>query len=153
MLPGKAKRLPSPKKFLRRLAAKATPTPYHGPRVTAHKIFTMCCTGAHLLPKTGNESMLPTTATAHRTAAIQSFLVRFDFITISPLIWLRTAITATFSIDCGFAALRMSVEALWLPLTPEHGFPSLLLQDTRSSPCIRPICSGKPLCTTFQKRF
>ena len=27
-------------------------------------MFTICCTGAHLLPNTGNENILPTTATA-----------------------------------------------------------------------------------------
>ena len=56
MLPGKAIRLPSPSRFLMRDAAKATPRPYHGPRSTAQRMFTICCIGAHLLPNTGKEN-------------------------------------------------------------------------------------------------
>ena len=74
MLPGKAIRLPTPSRLRIRLAPKATPTPYQGPRNTAHRMLTMCCTGAHLLPKTGNTmNMLPTTARAHSSPATASF--------------------------------------------------------------------------------
>ena len=59
-----------------RLATKAEATPKPGPRNTAHRIFTMCCTGAHLLPNTGKEKVLPTTATAVRTLARASFLIK-----------------------------------------------------------------------------
>ena len=68
MLPGKASRLPRPRRLRSRLARKATTTPYPGPSSTAHSTLTMCCTGAHWLPNTGNWSMLPTTATAHEHA-------------------------------------------------------------------------------------
>ena len=46
----------------------------------------MCCTGAHLLPKTGKESVLPATATAHSSpaTAIFSSLI-FFFILQTPL--------------------------------------------------------------------
>ena len=74
MLPGKAIRLPSPSRFLMRDAAKATPRPYHGPRSTAQRMFTICCIGAHLLPNTGKENKLPTTATAQNIPARASFL-------------------------------------------------------------------------------
>jgi hypothetical protein len=43
----------------------------------AQNILTICCTGAHLLPNTGNEIRLPATATAHRTPAVESFLMLF----------------------------------------------------------------------------
>ena len=45
----------------------------------------MCCTGAHLLPKTGKENRLPTTATAHKTPALQSFWTFIFFIFDTPL--------------------------------------------------------------------
>src|SRR5699024_1214683 len=47
MLPGKASRVPRPSRLRSRLAAKAEARPYQGPRKTAHRIFTMCCTGEH----------------------------------------------------------------------------------------------------------
>ena len=80
MLPGKASRLPRPMRLRSRLAVKATPTPYQGPRKTAHSTFTMCWTGAHLLPNTGKEKVLPTTATATRMPAMANFFVELLFI-------------------------------------------------------------------------
>ena len=76
MLPGKASRLPRPRRLRRTLATKAAARPYPGPRNTAHRIFTMCCTGAHLLENTGKENMLPTTATAHSIPVRASFLTK-----------------------------------------------------------------------------
>ena len=76
MLPGKAMSVPAPTRFLMRLAQKATPTPYQGPRNTAQSTFTMCWVGEHLLPKTGKlTKALPTTASATKMAAMASFLV------------------------------------------------------------------------------
>lgn len=72
MLPGKAIRLPSPVRFLITLAQNATPTLYAGPKNIAPHMFTICCTGAHLLPATGKLNKLPATATATRTPAIAS---------------------------------------------------------------------------------
>ncbi len=85
MLPGKAMRLPRPSRLRISEATNAAPTPYAGPSSTAHMMFTICCTGAHLLPNTGKENRLPTTATAHRMLAVASFLVLTFFIFISPL--------------------------------------------------------------------
>ena len=75
MLPGNAMRLPSPVRFLMILAQNATPTPHAGPKNTAAHIFTMCCTGAHLLPATGKLIKLPATATATSTPAMAIFLI------------------------------------------------------------------------------
>ena len=44
-------------------------------------MFTLCCTGEHLLPKIGKENKLPTSATAQITPAIANFFV-FVFIII-----------------------------------------------------------------------
>jgi hypothetical protein len=41
----------------------------------------ICCTGAHLLPNTGKENRLPTTATAQKTPAIDNFLM-FIFVSL-----------------------------------------------------------------------
>ena len=144
MLPGKAIRLPRPSRLRSRLATKATATPYQGPSSTAHSTLTMCCTGAHLLPNTGNENMLPTTATAHSTPARASFLV-LDFILelLFPLYHNEKKRK-----DCRqkYASrphghnkpltkrAYRSVEACWLPLTPEHGFPSLTLLTAQGAP-------------------
>ena len=57
--------------------AKAAATPYPGPSKTAHRMFTICCTGAHLLPNTGKENMLPTTAMTHSIPATASFFTLF----------------------------------------------------------------------------
>ena len=73
MLPGKAMRLPKLMRFRSKLEVKAPANPYQGPRNTANRMFTICCTGAHLLPNTGKERVLPATATAHRRAATASF--------------------------------------------------------------------------------
>lgn len=73
ILPGNAIRLPIPSRFLISEATNAAITPYPGPKRTAQNILTICCTGAHLLPNTGNEIRLPATATAHRTPAVESF--------------------------------------------------------------------------------
>ena len=80
MLPGKASRLPRLKRLRSRLARKATATPYPGPSSTAHSTFTMCCTGAHWLPNTGNWSMLPTTATAVNMPARAIFITNLFLI-------------------------------------------------------------------------
>ena len=135
MLPGKASRLPRLRAFRSRLAANATTTPYHGPRNTAQITFTMCCTGAHWLPNTGNWNMLPTTATAHSTPARANFFV---FIEIAPLIHQNLqgengAQKQRFPLAAQgqrakLARCGKSVEAPWPPLTPEHGFPSLFFR-------------------------
>ena len=75
ILPGNAIRLPSPRRFRISAAANAAPSPYPGPKRTAQRIFTICCTGEHLLPNTGNENKLPATATAQKTAATANFFV------------------------------------------------------------------------------
>ena len=85
MLPGKARRLPQPKRLRRRLATKAVAKPYQGPRKTAQRMLTMCWTGAHLLPKTGKvRNMLPTTARAQKTPAMDSFWTDLFFIVKAP---------------------------------------------------------------------
>ena len=85
MLPGKAMSVPAPTRFLMRLAQKATPTPYQGPRNTAQSTFTMCCVGEHLLPNTGKlMKALPTTAIATNMAATASFFVLLLLIFDSP---------------------------------------------------------------------
>ena len=45
MLPGKAKRVPVPVMFRRRLVRKATPAAHHGPRATPARTFTVCWKG------------------------------------------------------------------------------------------------------------
>ena len=77
MLPGKASNVPRPVRFLISEAAKACARPHHGPTVTAHNMFTRCCTGAHFEPNTGNENILPTTDIATKIAVNVIFL-RFD---------------------------------------------------------------------------
>ena len=79
ILPGKAIMLPRPSRFRNRLAQNAIPTLYQGPNVTAARILIICCTGAHLLPNTGKENRLPTTAAAHNIPAIDNFLILVDF--------------------------------------------------------------------------
>ena len=69
MPPGNAMRLPIPSTLRISAAANATARPYPGPSNTAQRIFTACCTGAHLLPKAGNENRLPSTATAQNRPA------------------------------------------------------------------------------------
>ena len=88
MLPGKARKLPSPKRLRSRLATKAIAIPHYGPSNTAENILTICCTGAHLLPATGILIRLPITATAVNTPASANFVV-FLFISGYPpfLIW------------------------------------------------------------------
>ena len=76
MLPGKAMGVPRLRRLRMRLAAKATPTPYQGPKQTAQTMLTMCWTGAHWEPSTGKEKRLPTTATAVSRPAAESFLTR-----------------------------------------------------------------------------
>ena len=75
MLPGKAIRLPRPSRLRSKLAQNAMPTPHAGPSVTAARMLTICCTGAHLLPATGTLIKLPTIASAVRTPASASFFV------------------------------------------------------------------------------
>ena len=108
-------------------------------------MFTICCTGAHLLPNTGNENILPTTATAQRIPAAASFWILVFFINkVNPFknrFW-ENGTQRRFPIlspqDGGqkFPAIR-PVEAFWLPLTPEHGFPSLLFSRRRALPLRR----------------
>ena len=154
MLPWKAMRLPMPRMLRTRLATNATPTPYHGPSTTAQRMFTMCCTGAHLLPRTGKDRRLPTTATAHSTPASASLwvVVRVlaDLFIIKKLlqIWDDSEETGRFRqrfppcmarlADAIRPRRKQSVETCWSPLTPEHGFPSLLSgPDPGRSPSIR----------------
>jgi len=75
MLPGKASGVPSPSRFLTRLETNAAPRPQKGPRKTAQRTFTRCCTGAHLEPSMGKENVEPTTARAARRAAVTIRLV------------------------------------------------------------------------------
>src|SRR5699024_2270606 len=84
VLPGKASRRPRLSRKPRREAAEVTPTPYQGLRSTAQRMLTMCCTGAHLLPKAGKEKTLPTTATAHRMPARVSLRTLVLFILVTP---------------------------------------------------------------------
>ena len=53
MEPGKARRVPVPMRFLRRLVTKAIPTAYQGPKKTPPSILMKCWTGAHLEAPTG----------------------------------------------------------------------------------------------------
>ncbi len=143
MLPGKAIRLPRPSRLRSRLATKATPTPYQGPSSTAHSTLTMCCIGAHLLPNTGKlRTCCPQQhrRTAHRPDAsffgVGLFHIEYSFcnkqksgrlpqnIRSQP----RTGNTPRKKGVFG------SVEAYWLPLTPEHGFPSLSITKLRALP-------------------
>ena len=78
MLPGKARGVPRPIRLRIRLAIKAEASPHAGPRKTAHNTLTICCTGAHFDPSTGNENIDPTTATAAKIAVKASFLVLTD---------------------------------------------------------------------------
>lgn len=64
ILPGNARRVPSPKRFLKTLETNATISPHQGPKVTAHSTFIKCCTGQHLEPKTGIARVEPATAIA-----------------------------------------------------------------------------------------
>ena len=84
ILPGNAIKLPRPSRLRSRLAQKATPTPYQGPSSTAHRMLTMCCTGAHLLAKTGKEKRLPTTATAQKMPAMDNLRMFVFFIMTTP---------------------------------------------------------------------
>ena len=68
-------RLPRARRLRRRLAIKAMPIPQKGPKVTAARMLTICCTGAHLLPATGKLIKLPTTARAVNTPASAIFFV------------------------------------------------------------------------------
>ena len=45
-----------------------------------------------------------------------------------------------------------SVEACWLPLTPEHGFPSLLYKDARRSPPSRHGLTVDAVITSLLKK-
>jgi len=47
-------------------------------------MLTMCCTGAHLLAKTGKEKKLPTTATAQKMPAMDSLRMFVFFIVTTP---------------------------------------------------------------------
>ena len=73
ILPGNASGLPSPNKLRIKDAINACASAHQGPTVTAHKIFTICCTGAHFEPNTGKENKLPTTATAAKIAVTVNF--------------------------------------------------------------------------------
>ena len=55
ILPGNAIKLPRPSRFAQRSWRKGDPDPIPGTASTAHRMLTMCCTGAHLLAKTGKE--------------------------------------------------------------------------------------------------
>ena len=163
MLPRKASRDPRPRRLRRRLATKATATPYQGPRNTAHRTFTMCCTGAHLLEKTGKENRLPTTATAHSTPARASFLVEMLLMTKNSFderMAGRKRRSRQRLSPCrarhGRIHLRLrrnAVEAHWPPLTPEHGFPSLLGRPgPRRSPSARSRMAQGRRKTVFSPR-
>ena len=78
ILPGNASGLPSPNKLRIKDAINACASAHQGPTVTAHKIFTICCTGAHFEPNTGKENKLPTTATAAKIAVTVNFF-KLDF--------------------------------------------------------------------------
>lgn len=85
--------LPSPNKLRIKDAINACASAHQGPTVTAHKIFTICCTGAHFEPNTGKENKLPTTATAAKIAVTVNFF-KLDFSFFRP--HFRIA-SATFS--------------------------------------------------------
>lgn len=85
MLPGNARGLPSPNRLRISAAINACASAHHGPTVTAHKIFTRCCTGAHFEPNTGKENKLPTTATAAKIAVtVNFFKLNFSFCPLFP---------------------------------------------------------------------
>ena len=72
----------SPNKLRIKDAINACASAHQGPTVTAHKIFTICCTGAHFEPNTGKENKLPTTATAAKIAVTVNFF-KLDFFILS----------------------------------------------------------------------
>ena len=80
MLPGNASRLPKPVRLRISAARKPTPNAYHGPSRMPATTLTMCCTGAHLLPNTGKDNRLPTTAMATRRPARVRRMTRLRFI-------------------------------------------------------------------------
>jgi hypothetical protein len=84
MLPGKARSVPVPNKFLISEVQKAIPTPYHGPKNTAERTFTMCWIGKHFDPPTGIENVESTTASATNIPDNTSFTTDSFFILKSP---------------------------------------------------------------------
>ena len=76
MDPGKARRVPVPMRFRRRLVTKAIPTAYQGPKKTPPSILMKCWIGAHLEAPTGmdkGEHTIPTATRMPARASLRTF--------------------------------------------------------------------------------
>jgi hypothetical protein len=74
MLPGNAKRLPVPIRFLIRLVVNAAPTAQKGPRRTPAITFMECWKGKHLAGPAGMETKERATPAPARIPAASAFL-------------------------------------------------------------------------------
>src|SRR5574344_741007 len=103
-------------------------------------MLTICCTGAHLLPNTGKEKRLPTTATAHRTPATASFFTFVFFISITPLI-VRKRLYGSDASKIGAKSRRDFARKIGrCLLASSHAgtrLPIAALQDSGRSPSVR----------------
>ena len=80
-------------------------------------MLTMCCTGAHLLPKMGKLNTLPTTARAQSIPARASFFVESAFMRIPPIAK-RSRLSGLLS-RRNTASHRVDSRPRALPLGPE----------------------------------
>jgi hypothetical protein len=94
MLPGNAKRLPVPIRFLIRLVVNAAPTAQNGPSKTPAITFMECWKGKHLVGPTGMETKERATPTPARIPAASAFL-KIIFFNVSFLFILYTSINVT----------------------------------------------------------
>lgn len=87
MLPGYATSVPIPRMLRSVLAMKAAVVPQRGPSNTAHRTFTMCCTGTHRANGVGiTMSAPPTTANPASRPVIAISRTRLWFFCTSILI-------------------------------------------------------------------